>query len=278
VKYLSIIEDYFLGKLKGEALENFLAALKNDPELKNEFETYKKAFDFTTSQENSLINDIGKLKDFDFDPDLLSDIKKYSKTSPLDLDERQLLSILLSENLKYKQINERKFKRSKWIKVAALCALIIGLGITGILVRPLHYTDKELFKLFYSPYEHSFTTRSFSISSSKLFNEGTILYDNGKYDSALKLFERIADSLRYNDELYLVEGTCLIELGNYDNAIDKFKKINEDSLLYMSSLWYEGLCYLKLDDRKDARIIFQKLNSSEPFYQKQAKKLLKYFG
>jgi hypothetical protein len=100
MKYLSKIEDYFLGKLKVEALRDFILELEINPEFKNEFNIYLKALDFTISQEKRLFEDISKLKDFEFDPNVLLDIKKYGKFKQLTEDEDQLLSILQSEKVK----------------------------------------------------------------------------------------------------------------------------------------------------------------------------------
>ena len=52
MKYLSLIEDFFLGKLKGRVLESFRRELNLNSELRNEFNIYKKALDFSISQEN----------------------------------------------------------------------------------------------------------------------------------------------------------------------------------------------------------------------------------
>jgi hypothetical protein len=276
VKYLSIIEDYFLGNLKGEALKDFIAELNSNTELSNEYKIYKRAHDFVLSQENRLIRDINKLTDFELDPDSLNDIKKYGNNTPLTDDEKQLSSILQSENINYNEGNKKKLIWTRWAKAAAILALIIGLGITGILIYSDHYTDEELFIKFYTPYEPFFTSRSLSSNMNSLFLEGTAYYEKGDYNLAITRFEKVSDSLKIKSGISLFEGICFIELKDYNRAIDKFEEIDEDNLLFDASLWYQGLCYLKLDDKINARRILQILKFDDTYYQKQAKKLLKY--
>ena len=276
MKYLSLIEDFFLGKLKGNVLESFRRELNLNSELRNEFNIYKKALDFSISQENKLIKDINKMKEFKFNSDHLLDIEKFKSCQLLNDDERKLLNTLHAENHEINEKKRIKLKDNKCAKVAAIIILLIGLGITGILIFPDSINDDELFDKYYSTYKHTGISRSSSSDNYKTIYEGLILYDKGNYSEALSKLINTPESLTGNLELYIIEAISYIELKNYHEAIKELKKISQNSLLYTTSLWYQGLCYLKLKDNKMAKEIFRKLKSVEPYYQKETKKLLRH--
>lgn len=270
------IEDYFSGKLVDKELEEFISELKTNAELRNEFEIYNKAFDFAVTQENRLIKDIRKLKDFKFEPESLIEINKYNRPLILNDNEKELSNLLKSESLSFKEKHSFRIFFSDWRKTAAILTLLIGLGATGIFFYHASYDEDDLFLKYYTPYEHSFTTRSSSVNFNNPFKEGSDLYERRNYSLALERFKNISDSLFYGDELNILEGVCEIELGSYNVAIEMFEKIDENSLYYTASLWYQGLSYLKLKDKRNAKRVFQKLKAIEPYYQKQSAKLLKY--
>jgi len=276
VRYLSRVEDYYSGKLKGRELKEFISELDTNPELKEEVLFYKRAIDFTFSQEEFLRKELKKIKDFDLDPEILEDIEKYGGSDAKDDKEKELLSLLKSEN---PENNNKKDKRRKiplWFRYAASIIILVGLGITGIVFYPKHYTDDELFQKFYSAYYHHFNTRSFNTTQNIDLREGLNFYDNAQYEMAINKFKNIEDSLFFTDELYIVEGVCYIELRNFPDAVAQFKNVNSNSLVYDASLWYQGLCYLKEGDKEDAREVFKKLSEFEPDYPRNTKQLLKY--
>ena len=276
MKYLSKVEDYFYGKLKGKDLEDFNLELKTNSKLRDEFLIYKRAINFTLSQESYLREELRKLKDFNLDSKILLDIDKYSKSDTSDEQEDNLLRILKSESKIYNKNKRTRFLMSKWVRNVAVFALIIGLSITGILIYSKYYTSEELFDKFYVPYNHHFNTRSFHVNENKVLAEGIRYYDKAIYDSALLKLELLDDSLAISGELLVVKGVCYIELGDFPNAIMQFNKINSNCLLYDASLWYQGLCYLKIGDKNNAKIVFKKLEELEPNYPNDTKKLLWY--
>ncbi len=272
MKYLSVIEDFFLGKLKGGDLEDFITELKSNQELKDEFEIYEKALEFVRTQENSIIKDICKLKDFEFNPEHLLDIKKYGSNDPLNNDSKKISEILQRED---KQLIKSK-KRLFFFKSAAIITLIIGLTITSLLFCPRYKNNDDLFIKFYTPYSHSMITRSLNIKYNESVMDGIMFYDKGDYIKALSNFLNVPDRLIDNNELCIVIGVCFIENKSYNSAIQTFGKIKDSSLLYTASLWYQGLCYLKLNDPRNAQNAFKKVKSFEPYYQRETKKILKF--
>jgi hypothetical protein len=77
LEYLKIIESYFAGKLVKEELSDFLTGLDNNLCLKKEFEEYKKLREFEGLDESKISDDLQVMKDFQFDPEIYSDVLKY---------------------------------------------------------------------------------------------------------------------------------------------------------------------------------------------------------
>jgi len=273
VEYISIIEDYFLGKLKDEELESFCLQLKNNPRLKDEFEKYREAHNFIIYQEDSLVADLGKMVDFDFDPNIYLDINKYRKSTTISDNEKLLSDELNSMSVQpAKNLLIQKMKYN-WIKIAAIVALIVLFSLVCILLCSLSVDNNELFVRYYSPYQASFDTRAIHNDPNTLFTEAFVLYKSGKYDLALAHFNLIPDGNKLPC-LYLLQGICYIELKNYKMAIEQLDRIDEKSILYKESLWYKGLCLFKLNDDKNAKIIFNRLKSSE-YFSERSKIILK---
>jgi hypothetical protein len=272
VEYLSIIEDYFLGKLKNEELENFYLELKKNPRLKDEFDAYRAAHNFIIYQEDSLVDDLEKMVDFEFDPEVYLDINKYRKTET-NIDKEKLLSDSLKSITLETGANSLKQKLWNKRKVAAIITLVVLITIVCILLCSLSADDNELYLRYYSPYVASFDTRAIRQEENNLFTEAVTFYKAGNYELALARFELIPQP----DKplcLPLLKGICSMELRNYKRAIEQLDQIDEKSCIYKESLWYKGLCFLKIKDDENAKVVFNRLKSSK-YYSKRSKLILK---
>lgn len=275
MKYLSKIEDFYLGKFQEKELQEFINELENNPDLKSEFEIYKKALDFSISNERQINTDVSRLRDFEFNSVHLLDVKKYGGKRPINEEEKQLINILQIEHKDYISEKTTKHLYQKWIKIAALVTIVLSLGLAGIIVCHKKYDGNDLFQQFYSPYSHTTNSRSVSYSAEKSMLECLAFYDKKDFQNTIKVFSTIPVNILENSELAIVGGVSYIELRNYVEALRILDLINDKSLLYTTSLWYKGLCYLKLNDKKNAKEVFQRLNSFEPYYKNQTRKLLK---
>lgn len=63
----------------------------------------------------------------------------------------------------------------------------------------------------------------------KLYKDGLSLYDNGKYEEAMKCFEGAIDSNPDKAEYYIACGKSLTALGRYDEAREKFIDVIRDT-------------------------------------------------
>lgn len=275
MKYLSIIEEYYLGKLQGQSLQDFIIELEKNPEMKNEFEIYKKALDFSLSNERQLISDISQLRDFKFDSEIFLDIKKYVGKEPLNADEEEIMTILQEKTIKSKKVKVTKKFYIQWFKVASIIIIVVSLGISGRILCSKKPDSNELFQRFYAPYNYSFNSRSLNSDIDRTILECLDFYDKKNFKDVIQKLSIIPDSLKENSELAIIEAISFIELKKYNESLKVLDLINNNSLLYTTSLWYKGLCYLKLNNNKNAKKVFQELNSFEPFYKDQTRKLLK---
>lgn len=278
MKYLPIIESYFLGKLEGEALDRFTKDLEVNFELIDEFETYKRALEFALSQERDLIDSINKLKDFEFDSNILEDIEKYGTREDDDMEELQLKSLLKEEEKKRLLNGSQCSNRIRWYKFVAGFLLLVGIGGLTLLLNYNNPTNDELFNKYFTPYHYSFIVRSLAQNYDQNLLYGTELYDLGYYDQALKKFEEIPDNSNYFQVVILFKAGCFMKLDNYNQAIDILNKINEYSDLFSTALWYKGLCYLKLKENGEALSVFKAVSVRSPYYKKLARRLIKNLG
>jgi tetratricopeptide (TPR) repeat protein len=276
MKYTSIIEDFFLGKLESEALEKFKIDLETNSELRDEFLTYQRAFRFVASQEKSLIENLSKLKEFEFDPNIVDDIEKYGKKQVLDTNESELLKLLKEENKKGERKIVLKTRRCKWFGIAAGILLLIGIISLLILRDRIFPGDEELFNNYYTPYQHSFSTRSSFDENRQNLIEGIVLYDKGHYNQALKTLNEVEDSTCICLEIKIIKAVCYIELEEYQQALGVLETVDRNSLLYYTSLWYKGLCYVKIKEDRKAFSVFKEISSVDPYYKKKSRSLIRY--
>jgi hypothetical protein len=273
VEYISIIEDYFSGKLKDEELENFYLQLKKNSLLKEEFDAYREAHNFIVYQEDTLVEDLGKMVDFEFSPKVYLDIDKYKKPGSITDKEKILSDALSSIDLDSQDNSLARKLRNNWIKIAVVIVLFVLFTFTSILLCPLSTSNNELFAKYYSTYVASFQTRAIHKDENKLFNEALIFYKNRRFDLALDRFDLIPENKKPSCILFF-QGICYIELKNYKKAIVTFDNINEHNGFYMTSVWYKGLCYIKINDNRNAILVFNKLKSCKS-YKSRSEKILK---
>ena len=90
MKYTKLIEKYLLGELVGDDLTSFLNQLKTNPDLNHEYYQYHRILEFVSRNELVINNIVSKLSDFEFDPEIATDIKTHKTDEPLTDDEKDL--------------------------------------------------------------------------------------------------------------------------------------------------------------------------------------------
>ncbi len=92
MKYLSIIEKYYWGDLNENEVESFNESLRNNPELRAEFERYGQLVRSLERFGNHNLSDHDDdLNNTELDQEIIKDIDKYSGKEPLSPEELDLL-------------------------------------------------------------------------------------------------------------------------------------------------------------------------------------------
>ena len=92
------------------------------------------------------------------------------------------------------------------------------------------------------------------------------LYNEGRYDSALNIFESMIqrDTAKYLLKNYI--GIVYLKLGNYEKALQYFKQFENDTLFSNPSLFNQALTLLKRNlpgDKQKARELLQQIRDNE---------------
>jgi tetratricopeptide (TPR) repeat protein len=96
--------------------------------------------------------------------------------------------------------------------------------------------------------------------------EGRRLYNEGRYDSALRQFESMIqrDTANYLLKNYI--GITYLKLGNYEKALQYFKQFENDTLFSNPSQFNQALTLLKRNlpgDKQKARELLQQIRDNE---------------
>ena len=253
MKTTAQIIDYLDGKLSGKELENFLLKIETDSELKELVYLHKEVD--TVLADKAALNYYEKLE------------KGY-------MNYMQSEEILNPTTI---QRNYSRFRLNPLYKYAAVGLLLIGIGMTFILVKRKQYSPSQLYSMYYQPYDTDITIRSSSVSNSKIL-EGITLYQKGQYEKANEIFVKIIAEDNESMEACFYQSLSLIELERYDEAIKSLQVILEsDNSAYTSHAdWYLSLCYLKLNKTDQAISILQVLrDSTSHYYSIKAKEMLR---
>ncbi|ODS34465.1 MAG: Outer membrane protein assembly factor BamD [Candidatus Scalindua rubra] len=117
----------------------------------------------------------------------------------------------------------------------------------------------------------------------KIYLKGTDFYDSGKYEDAIRTFQKITRDKKYDivDVVLsmLFEARSYTHMNKYDDAIKTFQDIinTYPYSRYVAEAYYEiGLIYVKRDDIELARTAFKKAVEADEFsiYTKHAKNKL----
>lgn len=236
----NLIERYITGKLEDTELWEFKINLENDEELAREVEIYREMY-------STISND-----------------KKM-----------ELLKTLTSFNTNKQK---RQFKINIYSRqVQALAASIIVLMMigAGLLINYIGNSDVSNYNVYteYFIDEGSLlTTRSNAETTNALVKSGIKLYNNGKYEQTISLFDSNPDNVIAR----LYSGFSYMNLKQFDMAENQFKYIinHGDNIFIDQAEWNLGLSYLADEKTEQAKTIFAKIASEDGAYSQQATNII----
>ncbi|MCU0345283.1 MAG: hypothetical protein MUF28_15855 [Ignavibacterium sp.] len=217
------IEDFIDGVLEGELLEEFLAELKDNTDLKAEVELRKQVNESVGETDIfNLRNELRAAKDS-------AEVKK--------------VKMLIPES----KIGTLRFWRS------SVAILIVLLGIAGVLRNSFISGDKVYEKYFEVPAWSPERSLSEEIT---LLQRANSSYLNGDFAQVINILNQVPESSIELPVFDFYKAASFQKLEKLDDAIASYTKVinHGDNLFIEESEWYRSLCYLKTGNKERAKV------------------------
>jgi tetratricopeptide (TPR) repeat protein len=209
---------------------------------------------------------------------LADDIKLYREVDQA-IREQDVLELRSQLDVVHSSLDEairnpKKVPRyRKVLSYAAIASLAVLISV-GVLYKLQNKKlgNVEIFEKYYEPYEVTMVYRSGEASTEKLVADARQLYDAGRYQEAIVLFEKLLAADPDDMETNLYSGISYMEVEKYSDANRSFNRIIEhnDNLFIEQAEWYLGFCYLMTGNTDVARSHFDKIASSKSSYKGKA--------
>jgi len=244
--YLEYIDAYFQRMLDPEEIKRFERKITEDKEFADEVAFYLSA--------------------------------KQSLKAEADREKKEWFRELLAQQRPLIDINQYRSAKRIWIyRVSAAAAVIVCAFFAWYFffsnnsATPQQMADNYVNENF----KNLSITMSAELDSTQT---GLRLYNEGKYDSALSLFEMISQRDSRNDLLKKYLGIVYLRLGNYDKALQHFQAFEHDNLYYNPSVFYQALTLLKRNlpgDKQKAKELLQQVVNNDLDEKETAQQWLK---
>jgi len=174
-----------------------------------------------------------------------------------------------------KQKSGIRFTRPWHYAATAAIALMLAIGLATILDRP--FSNKDLLKRYYKPYEVALINRSNDAGIDLALRQAEKLYQEGDFEQAVVYFEVVLEEQPEQIGAHLYSGISYFELERFSEADNSLSKVidHQDNLYVEQAEWYLGLCFLATNETDRARRQFAKIASSNSFYRRDAEKILR---
>lgn len=220
----------------------------------------------------SLVDNLELIKDVD---SLMGD--KHLNSFESTLKEVEYV-VFKQGNLKKEEVKINRFTFTRL--VAASVIAIVSLGILFYFMASNQKQSSEyLYAHYYQKLEADFLTRSATVAQDD-FIKAVEFYSQGKYESAIGLFNSIIKKDPSNNAAKLFLGISYTETQRFTNAIKVFQDlIKQDDIMFGEhASWYLSLCYIKLNEVSKAKPLLKHLVTTKSFYVQKASDLLKDLG
>jgi tetratricopeptide (TPR) repeat protein len=208
---------------------------------------------------------------------LADDIKLYREVDQA-IREQDVLELRNQLDVVHSSLDEairnpKKVPRyRKVISYAAIASLAILISV-GVMykIQNKKLGNVEIFEKYYEPYEITMVYRS-GEASQKLMSDAMELYDAGRYQEAIVLFEKLLAEDPDNMGTTLASGVSYLKVKRYSDADRSFNKIidQNDNLFIEPAEYYLGFCYMMTGNTEAARKQFRKIAKSNSSYKEKA--------
>lgn len=254
-----IIEQYFLGKLNRELLEEFMHRLTTDEEFKAEValeQALYKNLKVVGREEQRL-----KLEIFH------KELGHYaSKDEPEEQNKAKNFGKIIKLPIK-------KFS----LMAAASIALIIGSTFIYNTISNKSVSHETIFATSFIPYPIEVITRGDLVKES-IKEQAFAAYNEGGFQKSVKLFSALPESEQDEMTMFFLGNAYLSANMPYE-AIDTFKKyLLQYEEFEIEAKWYLSLAYLKVGEETAAKQLLEQLASADDpqagEYKEKAKEIL----
>lgn len=236
----NLIERYITGKLEDTELWEFKINLEKDEEFAREVELYKEIYSAISNEKKmELMKTLASLK-----------TNKQKRQFKINIYSRQVQALAAS----------------------IIVLMMIGAGLLTNYVGNNDVSNYNVYTEYFIDEGSLLTTRSNAETSNAIVKSGIKLYNNGKYQQAISLF----DSNPENVIARLYSGFSYMNLKEFDMAENQFKYILDqgDNIFIDQAEWNLGLSYLADEKTEQASTIFAKIASEDGAYSQQATNII----
>jgi tetratricopeptide (TPR) repeat protein len=159
---------------------------------------------------------------------------------------------------------EKKAKVFSMKRTISIFAVAASLVFAFLLLKPMLFSDKDLFKSYYEE-EGLSTQRSNGDSVTKAIE----LFNQKEYTQALNYLEPITTADNSLTDLQLAKGVCYLNLDQYDKANKVFETIATGQTMYKErAQWLKAMLLLKQEKKAECKAYLQKIDSNSSYYKK----------
>jgi tetratricopeptide (TPR) repeat protein len=240
---LQYIDAYFQQMLNAEEIRRFEQKIAEDPEFADEVAFYLAA--------------------------------KHTSKAEADQEKKERFRQLLAQQAPVINIDrERNIKRIWIYRVSAAAAVIVCVFLAWNMFFSKSTTPQQMAENYIN---ENLKTLPVKMGEKDSLQEGLRLYNEGRYDSALRQFESMIqrDTAKYLLKNYI--GITYLKLGNYEKALQYFKQFENDTLFSNPSQLNQAVTLLKRNlpgDKQKARELLQQIRDNELEGKEFAKKWL----
>ena len=227
------IDDYFAGNLNPEERKNFEKQMELDRNFAQEV-----AFYLATKQ---------ALKE-----ELADEKKEWF---------RELASQNVTLSVKTRSAQVRRM----WVYRLAAAAVFVGIVFFSwsLFFQPSSTPNELADKYISTELETLGVKMSATLDS---MQDGKRLYNEKQYDSALQVFEQVAQRDASNSDAKKCAGLSSLMLGNYDKALAYFQQLSTYTLYANPAIFYQALTLMKRNhpgDKEEAKRLLKQVSDSD---------------
>lgn len=205
-------------------------------------------------------------------PEYMAELEAHRKLkAAITLSERENLKGFLA-SIEPKETKVKTNTKSWLFSAAAACiVVIVGYFLwTTLSMSP----GEKLYARHYETYPNLIAPSTRGEAGADLKAEAFLAYDNGNFEQAAALFEKLqAQSNSEYALLYL--GICQLELGRPEKAVPVLNLIPSSSDSKGITSWYEALGYFKLNMMDKGKAALQVTAAKANSFQTEAQAILK---